>query len=86
MATVRYFRYLRVKTNYILAENNLKNSQDNMRIAQAKQKRGRISENDYLRIELSVLTARKAKNTASMELKNADFFIFIDQLRSDSRE
>ncbi len=72
-ATVRYFKYLSVKTNYFLAENNLKNSRDNMRIAKAKRKLGRISENDYSRIELSVLTARKAKNTASMELKNADF-------------
>lgn len=82
-ATTRYFKYLKVKTNYILAENNLKNSNDNLRIAKAKKELGRISENDYSRIELSVFTARKALNTANMELKNADFelksYIGLDQ-------
>lgn len=72
-ATQYYFWFLKVSTNYQLAKNNLSNSQANLEIARAKQKLGRISENDFSRIELSVLTARKALNTASMELKNADF-------------
>ena len=82
-ATVIYFNYLKVKTNFILAENNLVNSEGNLRIAEAKMKLGRISENDYSRIKLSVLNARKALNTANMALKNADFelksYVGLDQ-------
>jgi hypothetical protein len=72
-ATYRYFTYLSEQTNYTLAENNLKNSLDNLKISQTKKELGQISENDYSRIELSVLNAQKALNQASMELKNADF-------------
>jgi outer membrane protein TolC len=72
-ATVHFFNYLSVQTNYNLAENNLKNSQDNLRISETKRKLGQISENDHSRIELSVLNAQKALNQASMDLKNADF-------------
>jgi outer membrane protein TolC len=64
---------LYVQTNFLLAESNLKNSQDNLRISQTKRELGQISENDYSRIELSVLNAQKALNQASMDLKNADF-------------
>ena len=72
-ATYRYFNYLRVQTNFKLAESNLKNSQDNLRISQTKRELGQISENDFSRIELSVLNAQKALNQAQMDLKNADF-------------
>lgn len=72
-ATYRFFRYLRYQTNYQLAQSNLKNSQDNLRIAEMKQKLGRISENDFARIKLSVYNARKDLNEAQMQLKNADF-------------
>jgi outer membrane protein len=72
-ATYRFFNFLSVQTNYNLAENNLKNSLDNLKISQTKQQLGQISENDYSRIELSVLNAEKALNQARMELKNADF-------------
>ena len=72
-ATYRYFQYLRVQTNYNLAENNLKNSKINLEISQTKRELGQISENDYSRIELSVLNAQKALNQARMDLKNADF-------------
>ena len=72
-ATYRYFNFLSVQTNYTLAENNLKNSFDNLKISQTKKELGQISENDYSRIELSVLNAQKSLNQASMELKNADF-------------
>src|SRR5690606_10444819 len=71
--THRYFNYLMVQTNYKLAENNLKNSQDNLRISQTKKELGQISDNDFSRIELSVLNAQKALNQASMDLKNTDF-------------
>ena len=72
-ATYRYFDYLRVQTNFNLAQNNLKNSQDNLRISQTKKELGQISDNDYSRIELSVLNAQKSLNQARMDLKNADF-------------
>ncbi|MBK3519487.1 TolC family protein [Carboxylicivirga marina] len=72
-ATYKFFKYLKVQTNYKLADNNLSNSKDNLRIAETKRKLGAISENDYSRIRLSVLTAQKSLTQASMDLKNADF-------------
>lgn len=69
----RFFRYLLVQTNYNLAESNLKNSTNNLKIAQTKKDLGTISENNYARNELAVLTAQKALNRARMDLKNADF-------------
>jgi outer membrane protein TolC len=82
-ATNRFFRYLSIQTNFSLASNNLKNSEDNLRIAEIKKKLGKISENDFARIQLSVLNAQKALNKSKMELKNADFelksYINLDQ-------
>lgn len=72
-STYRFFNYLTVQTNYNLAKNNLKNSLDNLEISKVKKELGQISDNDYSRIELSVLNAQKALNQANMELKNADF-------------
>ncbi len=82
-ATRRFFTYLQIQTNYNLATSSLKNSKDNLKIAEVKRKLGRISENDYSRIELSVLNAKKAVNKSSIDLKNADFelksYIGLDQ-------
>ena len=82
-ATLRFFNYLRIQTDFKLAESALKNSNDNLRIAKTKQKLGQISENDFSRIELSVLNAQKALNSAGMQLKNSDFelksYVGIDQ-------
>jgi outer membrane protein TolC len=82
-ATQRFFRYLMVQTNFNLATSNLKNSQDNLKIAEAKKKLGQISENDFSRIQLSVFNAQKALNKAQMDMKNADFelksYIGLDQ-------
>jgi outer membrane protein len=79
----RFFNYLSIQTDFTLASNNLKNSDDNLKIAEVKRKLGQISENDFSRIKLSVLNAKKAKNKASMDLKNADFelksYIGMDQ-------
>jgi outer membrane protein TolC len=72
-ATYSFFEYLNVLTSYNLAESNLKNSSENLEIAKAKLSRNEISENDLARIQLSVLSAQKALNKASMDLKNADF-------------
>ena len=82
-AISRFFNYLKIQTNYALAESNLKNSRDNLKIAEVKQKLGTISENDFSRIKLSVFNAQKALNSARMDLKNADFelkkYIGLDQ-------
>lgn len=72
-SATRFFNYLRIQTNYNLATSNLKNSEDNLKIAEVKRKLGQISENDFSRIQLSVLNAKKALNSADMDLKNADF-------------
>jgi hypothetical protein len=72
-ATIRFFRFLRIQTNYNLAESNLKNSKENLKIAEMRKDLGRISENDFARIKLSVYNAQKALNQARMDLKDADF-------------
>jgi hypothetical protein len=72
-ATQSFFKYLQIQTSYNLAENNLRNSQDNLRIAETKRQLGKISENDFSRIQLSVFNAQKALNKSRMDLKNADF-------------
>lgn len=69
----RFFRFLLVQTNYNLAESNLKNSTNNLKIAQTKKDIGTISENNYARNELAVLNAQKALNKSRMDFKNADF-------------
>jgi len=82
-ATSYFFNYLRIQTNFNLAQSNLKNSQDNLNIAQVRKGLGTISENDYSRIRLSVLNAKKALSKADMDLKNSDFqlksYINLDQ-------
>jgi outer membrane protein len=81
-ATQSFFRYLLIQTNYDLSESNLRNSENNLRIAEIKKALGKISENDFSRIQLSVFNAQKALNKARMDLKNADFelksFINLD--------
>lgn len=82
-ATSYFFNYLRIQTNFNLAQSNLRNSQDNLNIADVRRGLGTISENDFSRIRLSVLNAQKALSKASMDLKNADFklksYINLDQ-------
>jgi outer membrane protein len=82
-ATARFFNYLKIQTNYSLAESNLANSQDNLKIAQVKKELGNISGNDFSRIQLSVFSAQKALNNARIDLKNADYelkkYIGLDQ-------
>jgi len=82
-ATSRFFNYLKIQTDYALAESNLANSQDNLKIAEVKRELGNISENDFSRIQLSVFNAQKALNDARINLKNADYelkkYIGLDQ-------
>ena len=81
--TYRFFRYLRAQTDNNLAQSNLQNSENNLRIAESKRELGKISENDSSRIKLSVYNAKKSLNKANMDLKNADFelksYIGLDQ-------
>jgi len=72
-AAYRFFAFLRIQTNLKLATSNLKNSNDNLKIAEMRRELGTISENDFSRIRLSVINARKALNQARMDMKNADF-------------
>ncbi len=82
-ATAYFFNFLKIQTDFTLAESNLRNSRDNLKIAQVRRELGTISENDYSRIELSVFNARKALNNAEIDLKNADYqlkkYIGLDQ-------
>lgn len=82
-ATARFFNYLKIQTNFTLAESNLSNSRDNLKIADVKKELGNISENDFSRIQLSVFNAQKALNNARIDLKNADYelkkYIGLDQ-------
>jgi outer membrane protein len=82
-ATARFFNYLKIQTNYTLAESNLANSKDNLKIAEVKKQLGNISGNDFSRIQLSVFNAQKALNNARISLKNADYelkkYIGLDQ-------
>jgi len=82
-AAAYFFNYLSIQTNYNLAKSNLKNSQDNLSIAEVRRQLGTISENDYSRIRLSVLNAQKSLRSADMSLRNADFqlksYINLDQ-------
>ena len=82
-ATSLFFRYLRIQTDFGLAQSNLKNSGDNLKIAEVKQELGNISENDFSRIQLSVFNAQKALNNARINQKNADYelkkYIGLDQ-------
>ncbi len=82
-ATRRFFSYLKVKTNYNLAKSSLANAEDNLKIAETRIRLGQISENDFSRIKLSVLSARKALNQSRMDLRIADFelksYISLDQ-------
>jgi len=84
-ATSLFFNYLKIQTNYTLAESNLSNSRDNLKIAEVKRELGTISENDFSRIQLSVFNAQKALNNARIDLKNADYelkkYIGLDQLQ-----
>jgi outer membrane protein len=82
-ATTLFFNYLKIQTNFTLAESNLSNSQDNLKIAEVKRELGTISENDFSRVQLSVFNAQKALNNARIDLKNADYelkkYIGLDQ-------
>ena len=85
-ATVLFFDLISIQTDVELAQSNLKNSQSNLEIAKVNKRLGKLSENDFERINLSVYNAKKAMNRASMQRKIAEFnlksFIGSDQSES----
>ena len=72
-ATQLFFDLLSIQTDVDLSQSNLKNSLSNLEIAKENKKMGKISQNDFDRINLSVFNAKKALNRATMELKIAEF-------------
>lgn len=72
-ATQLFFNLLNIQTDADLARSNLDNSLANLEIAKVNKSLGKISENDFERINLSVYNARKALNRATMDLRIAGF-------------
>lgn len=68
-----FFGLLRLQTEVELAESNLRNSEANQKIADVNIELGRISPNDYKRVALSVLNARKSLSRARMGERVAAF-------------
>jgi outer membrane protein len=73
LAANYFFDVLKIQTNYSLAKVLYQDGQTNLKIADVKKERGLISENDYARIRLAVLDARKNMNQAQLDLKNTLF-------------
>ncbi|GAA4414873.1 TolC family protein [Nibrella viscosa] len=87
-ATGFYFDLLVAQVNLQIAEKNLMNNDTLYKIALKKLELGRISQNDLLQLELSVLTARKdlasAQQTAEVaSLKLRTYMGYRDERRLD---
>ncbi|MCT4586784.1 MAG: TolC family protein [Carboxylicivirga sp.] len=87
-ATNLFFSYMQVCSSFDLAESNLKNSRQNLSIAEVKIKLGRISMNEFNRVRLAMANAQKALSSATMQLENAEFdlksFIGFEQAQNIS--
>jgi outer membrane protein TolC len=82
-ATGYYFQLLVAQVNLQIAEKNLSNNDTLYKIALHKRDLGRISQNDLLQLQLSVLTARKdlasaRQNTAVASLQLKSFIGYRD--------
>lgn len=71
MATTYYFDLLLAQVNQQIAETNLKNTNDILRIANEKFELGKVSRNEILQLQLEQLKAQKAVGTAKRELEVA---------------
>ncbi|CCH53966.1 Outer membrane protein-like protein [Fibrisoma limi BUZ 3] len=85
-ATMFYFDLLVAQVNLQIAEKNLMNNDTLYKIARKKLELGRISQNDLLQLELSVLTARKdlASAEQTAEVASLKLKTYIGY-RNDSR-
>lgn len=68
-----FFNLLSLQTEMELAESNLKNGRANQAIADVNIKLGKITPNDYKRVALSVLNAKKALSRSRMGKRMAEF-------------
>ncbi|NUQ26072.1 MAG: TolC family protein [Saprospiraceae bacterium] len=70
-ASTLYFDLLLAQVNQQIAETNLKNTDDILRIANEKFELGKLSRNEILQLQLEQLKALKAVTTARQELEIA---------------
>ena len=83
MQTVKhYFEFLLASVNKNIAEQNLKNAEELLKIAQGKKKIGIISDNDLLQLELGRLNASSNLIKAEQEYDNK-MYAFRNYLRYD---
>jgi len=66
-----FFDLLLAQVNYQIAETNLKNTKDILRIANEKFDIGKISKNEILQLQLEQLKAEKAAGTAKRDMEIA---------------
>lgn len=72
-ATNLFFRLLSSQTSVELAQSNMKNSEANLAIADVKKEMGKITANEYKRVALLVLNAKKALSKSEMSKRVAEF-------------
>lgn len=72
-----YFSLLMAQENFLIAHQNLENSQKLYEVAKMKREMGQISQNDLLQMELNLLDARTDMTDSESNLKSNMF-----QLRS----
>ncbi|WP_223808780.1 TolC family protein [Rufibacter hautae] len=68
-ATQRFFEVLLQQVNYDIASKNVENNQALFKIAEEKYRLGRLSRNELLQLQLSLMNAQLAQAQASTELK-----------------
>jgi outer membrane protein TolC len=70
-ATAHYFTLLLAQMDYEMARQNVESGQKNLDIAKVRYKMGRISENDILQINYSLLNAKRALQQARQDMYTA---------------
>jgi len=68
-----YFNLLIASQNADIAKTNLDNNQELLKIAEKRFELGKISENDYLQLQLEAVNSEKNKTTAEQEVRFASF-------------
>lgn len=70
-ATQFYFNLLLAQINYNMAQQNVENGQKTLDIAKVRHEMGRISQNELLQVQYSLLNAQNALARASQDMKTA---------------
>ncbi|KAA6431207.1 TolC family protein [Rufibacter glacialis] len=68
-ATQRFFEVLLQQVNFEIASKNVENNQSLFRVAQEKHRLGRLSRNELLQLQLSLMNAQMAQAQAATDLK-----------------